>query len=245
MNKPEFDLIIANPPYSCGSDVIDTSIKLCSKLVVLAPFNCYKKNKLFTHIESCKIITSSDFDAAISKGQLSCCVLSSSSNNGTKTWDEFKALYKTSEKYRDFYKLNAKKKSNIDSRANMEVPINIETTFMISSRVGDNGVHKTTECLDYRYNVLKNLPTEELPLNSYMGHVQYGFTPYRLSSSIEKTNLATFWYKNPLMHDLIKNSGESSCCFALALPKINWAIDRDYEHLTIDDLMKILEEENK
>jgi hypothetical protein len=31
----------------------------------------------------------------------------------------------------------------------------------------------------------------------------------------------------------------------LALPKIDWAVDRDYEHLTHEDLLKIMKEELK
>ncbi len=240
-----FDIAIINPPYSCGSKIINSTLEVAKKVVALAPFNCYKLENQWQHVEDCQIVDETAFSSAsIAKRALAVSVLSSKTNNNY-TWDEFKAEFKTSPKYRHYYRLNAMSKINVDARCNMDVPISLESTFMISARAAEDGVHTTTNCFDYHYNVLRDISDDKLPLNNYKGNTQWGFTPYRLKDSKSKDNLTTFWYKNPLMNELLKNSGESSSSYAIALPRIDWSVDRDYEHLTLDDLINILKEENR
>ena len=64
------------------------------------------------------------------------------------------------------------------------------------------------------------------------------------NSDIEKENFNIFWYKNPLLNNLIKGLNKRSGTCKAAIPNIDYSIDRDYEHLTLEDIMQILKEEN-
>lgn len=50
--EQKFDLIIANPPFSIGNDVIRTCLPYCEEAVVLMPLSKYKKNNLYRYVVS-------------------------------------------------------------------------------------------------------------------------------------------------------------------------------------------------
>ena len=61
----------------------------------------------------------------------------------------------------------------------------------------------------------------------------------------EKDNFMRFWYKNPLMNNLIKGLKKTGGSPDVAIPRINWSkSDRDYEHATLEDVMNWLREDN-
>lgn len=238
----KFDLVIANPPYEIGNAVITETMKHCEDAVVLMPFDKYKGGKLFQFVVDVdtKHEAHRMFDhAAISKGSLPICKLTAVPDKSMNDWTDFKLRYKVDPKYREYYELNQKLPKRITS-ANTNIPIDIETTFMISARVGDDGVHSSTDCYDYLYNVTRTLTKDSLPMAT---PTQYGFTPYRLNSRIEKDNMSKFWYNNPLMNDLIVCSHEQSSAMNLFTPRIDFSVERDYEHLTYKELLSIVKEE--
>ena len=237
----KFDLLIANPPYREATKIITEAMQHCSTGVVLMPFSKLNGNKLYQKVlESTDVDAKLFEDAQISNNTLCVFKMLQNYDNGYEDWSAFKAANKTAECYREFYILNQRLPKDVDARANMNVPIDVCTTFMISPRVGDNGVHQTSDCYDYRFNVLEDLPVEEWSVNTYKGHSQWNFTPYRLSSPRAKKNLCTFWYNNPLMNDLIRKSGESGSSYNIAMPRINWEMNIDWEHITYEELLEIV-----
>lgn len=237
----QFDLLIANPPYKYANEIIAEAMKHCKEGVVLMPFSKYNGRSLYKQVVNIKDVDSSAFsDAAISENTLCIAHIVSEHDNNVHDWSQFKAKYKTNEQYREFYILNQLLPKTSDTRCNRKVAIDVSTTFMISPRVGDNGVHKSEDCYDYRFNVLENLPEEEWSINT---PTQWNFTPYRLPSVKAKKNLCRFWYNNPLMNTLIKNSGESSSSFNVAMPRINWELDLDWEHLTYEELLTLVKQQ--
>lgn len=47
------------------------------------------------------------------------------------------------------------------------------------------------------------------------------------------------------MNKLIKSLHKTSGSIQKAIPPIDWSVDRDYEHLTYEDLLDIMKEELK
>lgn len=240
MNR-DFDLVIANPPYGEASKIIDEAMKHCSTGIVLMPFSKLNAYGLYKKVLECTEADAELFeDAQISKNTLCVLKLLKNYNNEYEDWSSFKAAYKTESCYREFYILNQRLPKTVDGRSNMNVDIDVSSCFMISARVGDDGVHKSADCMDYRFNVLENLPVEEWSVNTYKGHSQWNFTPYRLSSAKAKKNLCRFWYDNPLMNDLIRKSGESGSSYNVAMPRINWELNLDWENVTYEELLQIV-----
>lgn len=240
-----FDIMISNPPYRIGNECIVEAMKHCKRGVVLMPFSCFNGKKLYRKVEKCVTVSSNLFeDADISNNTLCVTTLDNEVDNGMTEWSEFKAAYKTAEQYREFYILNQRLPRTVtNTTTKMDVPIDVSTTFMISPRVGDDGVHKALDCYDYRFNVLENLPQEEWSVNTYKGKSSWNFTPYRLNSVKAKKNLCRFWYGNPLMNELIRNSGESSSSYNVAMPRVNWELDLDWEGLTYDELLDLVKQQ--
>ena len=245
MENRKFDITIANPPYRYGKDIILEALKHSDSVIALMPFSKYNGSKLYKKIQRCESVDSRWFkNADISDNTLCVTVLTNEYDNGYTSWSEFKAAYKTAEQYREFYILNQRLPRTVtNTTTKMDVPIDVSTTFMISPRVGDDGVHKDQDCYDYRFNVLENLPQEEWSVNTYKGKSSWNFTPYRLNSVKAKKNLSRFWYGNPLMNDLIRNSGESSSSYNVAMPRVNWELDLDWECITYDELLELVKQQ--
>lgn len=233
-----FDLIIANPPYSCGSKIIDACRPLNATMVVLAPGSIYSDYQLSTYVSKITTMPDIDFPGATIR-DVTIATLMPTTQNKLDYNTEF-VMYRYDKDLIPFVKENIKHITNNNrlcsgGDAVKLDQLNIDTQFVVPGRVFDNGVQKRANATDINFNLYFKIVKEK-----------YGCGLLNFSTKKEKLNFATFWYTNPVMQKLIKSVHSSSLRPEInnIIPHINYSVDRDYEHLTIEDLMKILEEES-
>lgn len=237
IKKDEFDLIIANPPYNIGNKVIASFVDKAKESIVLAPISCYKSNNNYKHVKELQLVDPKAFKDAAITDNLNIATLINREID--QSWEEIQLLT-YDEKYRKYYSINTSLKTGYIINKNMPADYNIIENklnfnplvdFMITTRTSQNGVHKT-EANDIDFNIYHKM----VSCLSYM---------ITFESEKCKNNFNIFWYKNPLMNELIKGLNKKSGYVYPAIPHIDWSKDRDYEHCTLDDIMKWLEEDNQ
>ena len=244
--KPEFDLIIANPPYSCANKIIDAIVTSAKCSVILAPISCYRNRNLWEYVDSGSVILVDPdqfFDASITKS-LCICSLNNSSKNKPESYRQLK-LFTYDIKYRNFYQKNQEtkflypfvgddhiQKNYIDKGH----PIYVDRDFVADVRFVTLTTHdKNRNAVDVRWNILR----QQMKIEAGAFVIHFG-------SEVSVNNFRRFFYENQLSVELIRGLHETGTIFPIdAIPHIDYSVDRDYEHLTVDDIMKILEEENK
>lgn len=245
--QEKFDLCIMNPPFRVAPDIIKSSLDIADKVVCLAPLSKFKRNKAYQQVEKYEVIDAEAFEDATLTDNLIIATLSKNYHNSVG-WDEFQ-IESTNPKYRDFYILNSCNhhyaidsfSSQLNKRDAAEVTSN---SFLITMRTVQNGTH-SDDSHDRRWNLEGICDLTNLPLvgggpakgKSYT----VGFLLFR--TALEHQHFSEFWYKNSLANNLIKGLNKKSGTCKLALPKIDWSRDRDYEHLTYEELLKIMREE--
>ncbi len=232
----KFDLVIANPPYKVGNDVIQTAMKVCKEAVVLMPLSQYEKNKLHQHIVKLFQLPSDGMGAGL--GNQNSLALLSTNYNNKLSFDQLKCSHFEAQ-YRKFYMLNVSCKETfsrklVQSNPELVKSFNIETTVALGVRIsGDGGIHDDS-AFDTKYNIYNKCETKPT-------YCDFIF----LNSFNEKKNMIRYLYGNPLSAKLIHGLNKDCGTVKEAIPHIDWSVDRDYEHLTLDDLINILKEENK
>ena len=236
IKKDEYDIIIANPPYNKGNEIVANFVSKAKESIVLAPANCYQNNNVYKHIINTQLVDPKAFkDANIT------CNLNIAKMIDKEIEQSYHDIYLDNycdPNLKNFYKQNIKIKAKWKVLKNLLDEKNIDnydisTSFIIPSRA-TNGVCKSKNTADFYYNVFN----EKKYIGSYV---------LQLSKKAKK-NLAQFYYYNSLMNRLLRglnNTGGSNLCYLAAIPHIDWSIDRDYEHCTLDDIMKWLEEDNQ
>lgn len=243
-NMGNFDYIIMNPPYNVANEIIDKSLEVCKEMIVLAPLKNYKKNGLYRFVQNFNLVDSSIFEDATITNNLNIAYLTH--KKGPYKSEEELKLSSYNQNYIDFYSLNLKcKHYAIDKfimwyKASSVTPK--PTYFLITSRSVLDGVHKTPDCYDYKWNILKNISNNDLYINTRDVYT-CGFIEF--NTEIEHQNFCNFWYENPLMNDLIKGLRDTGGTSKPALPKLNWSKPRDYANLTYEELLQALREDNE
>lgn len=233
----KFDLIIANPPFRIGNKVISTFMDKASESIVLAPAKCYRDRNVYKYIDELQLADPKLFKDAAITGNLSIVRLINKENN-----QSYHDIYLDNicvPEFKDYYKKNIKTKAKWKELANLLTEKDLDnydvaTSFIIPSRASNNGVCKNKNTADFYYNVLN----EKKYIGSYV---------LQLSEKAKK-NLAQFYYYNPLMNSLLRGlntTGGSNLCYLAAIPHLNWSIDRDYEHCTLDDIMTWLDDDDQ
>lgn len=246
-NNEKFDLIIANPPYNIGNPIINNCIDLAEESIVLMPFSKYKANNLYKHILDMKLVDPKAFaDATITSNLCVCKLLRKEIN---QTFEELE-LQTFDPQYREFYELNQTRSEYITNINHLggNAPIQyatrqdlpIELSFAITTRTIKDGVHKTPEAFDWKWNVNGERDYAKLHI-APQGGVTSAFIYFNDERSLK--HFTIFWYKNPLMNALIKGLNKVSGTIRGAIPNIDWSVDRDYEHLTYEELLQIMREE--
>ena len=110
IEKTEYDLIIANPPYNLGNKVVSQFVDKPKESIVLIPFSCYKGHNLYKNILKLNLVDPKIFNDAIITDNLCLCKLTNKEIN--QTFDEVE-LQTFDQKYKDFYDLNMKLKQKI------------------------------------------------------------------------------------------------------------------------------------
>lgn len=244
-NYEHFDLIIANPPYGKGNEIVSNFISLADESIVLMPFSKYKDRDLYKHVLHLELVDPKTFKDALISNNLCVCKLTNKEINQTLEEMELQTF---NPKYKEFYELNAHLPDNFMryyfSGVLHAAPIKKEfltmsNLFMTSVRVGGDGVHRGKDSADYRWNVLhKKEDIRKL--------IKSSFDLFDFPSKKYYNNFVTWWYENSLQDQLIKGVRKSQSDIGgvhAAVPNIDWSVDRDYEHLTYDELLKIMREE--
>ncbi len=243
MNK-YMDLVLSNPPYKMGNAITSAIVNNVNynDFVNLMPCSYYRDKDLYAHVDSIQQ-TKDDFNDAAVGDSLTIAVLKKNCNVYS-SYEELENCKRNPE-YQEYYKLNVSYPSRYYTKLRPKVTdgpsFNNDTTFVTGIRVCYDGVHKTTNCYDYKFNIAKTIDYTGL----HEDNGAYTAWIMQFTAKQEKDNFMRFWYDNPLMHKLLKGLNKSIGTPNAAIPNINWSIsDRDYEHATLEDIMNWLREDN-
>lgn len=245
LEKDQFDLIIANPPYNLGNKIVNQFVDLAKESIVLMPISCYKNKELYKHIRDLELVDPKTFKDADITNNLCVCKLIDWKDNTKELFDIISLTY--DKNYISFYNKNHNIKDTFDyisvhSIKDKSKSPDIFKSFMLTMRTIQNGTHSVFgKAADINWNI--NNISKEIPWDTYVNAASCAFIVFKNKKC--KDNLCKFWYYNPLMNDLIKGLNSASGKITIAIPHIDWLKDRDYEHCTLDDIMKWLEEDNK
>ena len=244
LEKDKFDIIIANPPYQIANKVIKNCIDKTKEAIVLMPVKNYKAQELYKHVLELEVVDPKVFKEVSVQDNLTIAKLTNKKIEQDYEELEFQTY---NSKYFSFYELNSRCKNKYKIITNSSITsyagINNITTFAVGMRACLDGVHKTTECFDYHYNILRDYDNTYIPLSG-INQTMYGIIAIFFNTKEEKDNFCNFWYKNPLMNNFLKGLNKKGGSFVPAFPKINWSKDRDYEHLKLEELLQIMKEDN-
>lgn len=268
MKDEKFDLIIANPPYNMGNKIISNCVDKAKECVVLMPFSKYKANELYKHVLSLEIVDPKAFKDATITTNL--CVCKLIPNKIERTFEELE-LETFDQKYREFYELNQKMPNKItyacankfydgsDENAYEKAKNDLEQwwkehdkKFCVTWRAVLDGTHNVdnAKAFDIKWNVLKNVTEDDFPIcqSPKRNNTAITIDFIDFNTSKECQNFTRFFYaggKSGLMNVLVKGMKKVMGSINAAIPNIDWSIDRDYEHLTYEELLQIMKDELK
>ena len=266
MKDEKFDFIIANPPYNMGNQIISNCVDKAKECVVLMPFSKYKANELYKHVLSLEIVDPKAFKDATITNNL--CVCKLIPNKIERTFEELE-LETFDQNYREFYELNAKMPNKItyacankfyhgsDKDAYEKAKKDLEQwwkehdkKFCVTWRAVLDGTHNVdnAKAFDVKWNVLKNVTIDDFPICQSLKRNNTAITVdfIDFNSSKECQNFTRFFYaggKDGLMNSLVKGMKKVMGSINAAIPNIDWSVDRDYEHLTYEELLQIMRDE--
>ena len=252
IEKNQFDLIIANPPYQYGNKIISKCVDKAKESIVLMPISCYKSQDLYKHIIDLELVDPGQFEDAAITNNLNIARLCDRKID--QSWEQVE-LETFDLKYRAFYELNSScynyaiaAYERVPQRSGIKWDYDTSKAFAITARTARDGVHKVggKGAFDLDVNIYK---TKTIADTSIWKHAngkdaQAAVSYIYFKSTAEKDNLVTFWYYNPIMDRLLRGLNKCGGDFKVAIPNIDWAKDRDYEHCTLDDIMTWLREDN-
>lgn len=262
--KTKFDYIIANPPYKLGNNVtrqVMESVNFDS-YINLMPASTYRKKELFKNVASVESVGDC-FEDALVGASLILCVLKND-KGPFQTYGVFELAH-ADLRFKDYYLKNLSYPCRYPYRIVAMFPGPKEdsemaacnyirdvwenekdSTFYLSMRTVLDGTHGTANCFDYQWNIARTLP-EKLPVSYMVSATSTQFTGGFIKnlSALARLNLCRFWYKNPLMSELLWGLNKTLGTASPAIPNVDFAKERDWEHCTLDDLMKWLKEDNE
>lgn len=223
----KFDLVIANPPYEIGNAVITETMRHCDEAVVLMPLKQYKKqdSRLWEKIQQLEVVNSSWFEDANMSDNLNIAYLSNFQNGPYKKYDDLTFL-SLNDNYKLFYKYNLDNKDKYIKgyhkkygiKVLKELGVEPNLWFAYTERTSQDGVHITSDCHDYRWNIEKN---SYIPVSD-AGQAFLLFAKF--NSEIEHKNFCHWWYKSKdLAHKLIKGLNRASGTCEEVFPQIDWS----------------------
>jgi len=245
----EFDYIVANPPYSMGNSITKFVVENVAfkSYINLMPLSCYKAQELYKNVTNLELADPKWFEDAAITDNL--CICNLIKNITTKNYIDL-SLDTYQKEYREFYRLNSLayhyELSNFNyagGKTKIDSSYNQNCIFCITARTITDGVHNSfaDDAFDVKWNIYKSVSFKDIHIYTQGGSA-VGLIYFMTEQ--ECANFTTFWYKNPLMHKLIRGLNKRGGMVNLALPRLDWSKDRDYEHLTVEDLITILKEEN-
>ena len=249
IEKNQFDLIIANPPYQYGNKIISKCVDKAKESIVLMPISCYKGQDLYKHIIDLELVDPSQFEDAAITNNLNIARLCDRKID--QSWEQVE-LETFDPKYRAFYELNTAYKNPIITKGGFDQPELFELIDnpcaifhgpykpSVGFNVGNN--------LEYNYNVLsdKTAVRAQYNKNKSLAKPQNGsaLSFLILPTVAAKNNIIKYLFYNPICNELLKGLNKANGRIITAIPNIDWTKDRDYEHCTLDDIMTWLREDN-
>lgn len=247
IEKDKFDIIIANPPYQIANKVIKNCIDKTKEAIVLMPVKNYKAQELYKHVLELEVVNSKSFKEVWVQDNLTIAKLTNKRIEQTYEELEFQTY---NQDYIEFYRLNSVcnhyaidnfKHDSFRYSKILTLNPNCNTSFAVIRRILPNNISKSREELGYRWNIKKEISLKDIEVSdSTFPALNFIF----FQTEKECNNFAIFWYNNKLMYNLIAGLNKIGGNASLAFPKLDWSKDRDYEHLTYDQLLQIMEEDN-
>lgn len=267
-NNEKFDLIIANPPYNIGNKITSNFIPLAKESIVLMPFSKYRGQNLYKHILDLQLVDPKAFKDALIADNLCVCELTPKEIN--QTFEETEMLT-FNPAYKEFYELNGKlptrwtypMKYGIyqgDEKTTRVKAVDAlkalwpahDKNFCLTVRAVQNGTHSVEngKSFDVLWNIKKEIDWNDLPISyskkARVTEITVGFITFPTEK--ECANFTKFFYangKDGLMNKLVKGLNKKGGSIQKAIPRIDYSVDRDYEHLTYEELLEIMREELK
>lgn len=242
--EKHIDIILSNPPYKMGNEITRAIVDNVDfdVFINLMPCRCYKAKNLFKDVNYIEP-TAEGFDDAVVGDSLTIAILEKDAARYSN-FDELENDKRDSQ-FQEYYMLNMSCPKKYPNQLRPKVTdgdtLNNDTTFVVGKRVCKDGVHRTQNTYDYKFNILKTINHTALPIDGD----DFDIWIMQFVTKSEKDNFMRFWYKNPLMNNLIKGLKKTGGSPDVAIPRINWSkSDRDYEHATLEDVMNWLREDN-
>ena len=275
LKDEKFDMIIANPPYNAGNKIISKCVTVAKRTIALMPFSKYKKDELYKHVLSLELANPKDFPDAYITNNLCVCELIPEKierkfeDLETETFDQkYREFYVLNQHltrpYNDIYPVSFVSYDGTPgdrNRAYQNVVNRLKTiynekgdrVFIYTLRAVQNGTHAVDgEAPDITWNLKKQFFQSVFPIGDMGTKLKpaLGITVFLLEFQSEKecTNFTRFFYaggKDGLMNKLVKGLNKCTGVLLKAIPNIDWSVDRDYEHLTYEQLLEIMREELK
>lgn len=242
--EKHIDIILSNPPYKMGNEITRAIVDNVDFdfFINLMPCRCYKAKNLFKDVNYIEP-AAEGFDDAVVGDSLTIAIL----EKDAARYSNFNELEndKRDSQFQEYYMLNMSCPKKYPNQLRPKVidgnTLNNDTTFVVGKRVCRDGVHRTQNTYDYKFNILKTINHTALPIDGDA----FDIWIMQFVTKSEKDNFMRFWYKNPLMNNLIKGLNKTGGSPDAAIPRINWSIsNRDYEHATLEDVMNWLREDN-
>ena len=242
--EKHIDIILSNPPYKMGNEITRAIVDNVDFdfFINLMPCRCYKAKNLFKDVNYIEP-AAEGFDDAVVGDSLTIAIL----EKDAARYSNFNELEndKRDSQFQEYYMLNMSCPKKYPNQLRPKVidgnTLNNDTTFVVGKRVCRDGVHRTQNTYDYKFNILKTISHTALPIDGDA----FDIWIMQFVTKSEKDNFMRFWYKNPLMNNLIKGLNKTGGSPDAAIPRINWSkSDRDYEHATLEDVMNWLREDN-
>lgn len=241
--ESKFDLIIANPPFAMGNKIIANAVNCAKECVVLMPALLYRAGSLSQHVDDAFLVDPKAFKDAVISPSLSVCHLTPAVSPGT--FDDFYTRYIVDKDFVEFFRLNnllpmpevvtLYGASHVDD-------LNLDDYFFFSYRFSNDGVPtdlENSQCAMKRFNILKDYSA----LYHDNGRCIMGFLVHIGQKGCE--NLSKFVFRNPLVNEILVAIKDNCANVKKYFPRIDWSVDRDYEHLTLNQLLEIMREEVK
>lgn len=242
--EKHIDIILSNPPYKMGNEITRAIVDNVDfdVFINLMPCRCYKAKNLFKDVNYIEPAVEG-FDDAVVGDSLTIAILEKDAARYSN-FDELENDKRDSQ-FQEYYMLNMSCPKKYPNQLRPKVTdgdaLNNDTTFVVGKRVCKDGVHRTQNNYDYKFNILKTINHTALPIDGDA----FDIWIMQFVTKSEKDNFMRFWYKNPLMNNLIKGLNKTGGSPDVAIPRINWSIsDRDYERATLEDVMNWLREDN-
>ena len=238
LEKKTFDLIISNPPYKYGNEVIKNTLQITGeKAVILMPAAKYKADRLFSHIETIELADKNFFNDKKQdiKPDLSIAVCVADSNDEISFENIMDTLLP--EDITQFLNLNRKlsrKYDRLTYMKSMREKVSGNKEYFMVPYWQHVGCARSEKSITRKYNFGDTDAISKI-LNSDMC-----YSVLKFPSSAYWNNFFEWYYKNDIQDYILLN-----CCDLLYpsyiwFPQIDFSIDRDYANLTFPQLLEIM-----